>query len=141
MDLVLTYRGTVMPWHCDHMGHMNVMWYVGKFDEATWALFGMLGLSSAYLRDNRRALAAVEQHLQYKRELVAGDNVAVSSGVLEIKEKAVRFFHEMRDALSGEVCATSRYVGVHLDAASRKSCPFPAGFAAHAKQFVRSYDF
>jgi acyl-CoA thioester hydrolase len=79
MDLVLTYRGTVMR-----------------------ALFGMLGLSSAYLRDNRRALAAVEQHLQYKRELVAGDNVAVSSGVLEIKEKAVRFFHEMRDALSGE---------------------------------------
>jgi acyl-CoA thioesterase FadM len=31
-----TYRGTVYPWHCDHIGHMNVMWYVGKFDEATW---------------------------------------------------------------------------------------------------------
>ena len=30
---ILTYRGTVYPWHCDHMGHMNVMWYVGKFDE------------------------------------------------------------------------------------------------------------
>ena len=33
---VETYRGAVYPWHCDHMGHMNVMWYVGKFDEATW---------------------------------------------------------------------------------------------------------
>jgi acyl-CoA thioester hydrolase len=31
----LTYRGTVYPWQCDHIGHMNVMWYVGKFDEAT----------------------------------------------------------------------------------------------------------
>ena len=38
-DLIHTYRGTVMQWHCDHMGHMNVMWYVGKFDEATWNLF------------------------------------------------------------------------------------------------------
>ena len=41
---VETYRGAVYPWHCDHMGHMNVMWYVGKFDEATWHLFRMVGL-------------------------------------------------------------------------------------------------
>jgi len=31
----ITYRGLVYPWHCDHMGHMNVMWYTGKFDEAS----------------------------------------------------------------------------------------------------------
>ena len=42
----LTYRGTIYPWHCDQMGHMNVMWYVGKFDEATWNLFATLGVSS-----------------------------------------------------------------------------------------------
>jgi acyl-CoA thioester hydrolase len=35
MPDMLTYRGTVYPWQCDHIGHMNVMWYVGKFDEAT----------------------------------------------------------------------------------------------------------
>jgi hypothetical protein len=34
-----TYRGTVYPWQCDHVGHMNIMWYVGKFDEANWNLF------------------------------------------------------------------------------------------------------
>jgi hypothetical protein len=22
---LLTYRGTVYPWHCDHVGHLNVM--------------------------------------------------------------------------------------------------------------------
>jgi acyl-CoA thioesterase FadM len=32
----------VYPWHCDHMGHMNVMWYVGKFDEATWIFFARI---------------------------------------------------------------------------------------------------
>jgi hypothetical protein len=21
-----TYRGTVYPWQCDHVGHMNIMW-------------------------------------------------------------------------------------------------------------------
>ena len=44
--LVDTYRGAVYPWHCDHMGHMNVMWYVGKFDEATWQFFALLGLTA-----------------------------------------------------------------------------------------------
>lgn len=28
-------EGSAYPWHCDHVGHMNVMWSVGKFDEAT----------------------------------------------------------------------------------------------------------
>jgi acyl-CoA thioesterase FadM len=39
---LLTYRGAVYPWHCDHVGHMNVKWYVGKFDEATWQFFNAL---------------------------------------------------------------------------------------------------
>jgi uncharacterized protein (TIGR00369 family) len=42
-----TYRGTVYPWHCDHMNHMNVMYYVGKFDEATWNLMSHIGMSAA----------------------------------------------------------------------------------------------
>jgi len=36
METDATYRGTVYPWQCDHVGHMNIMWYVGKFDEANW---------------------------------------------------------------------------------------------------------
>jgi acyl-CoA thioesterase FadM len=37
MESAATYRGTVYPWQCDHVGHMNIMWYVGKFDEARTA--------------------------------------------------------------------------------------------------------
>ena len=52
---VITYRGTVYPWHCDHVGHMNVMWYVGKFDEATWQLFSHLGLTNSRFQNEGRA--------------------------------------------------------------------------------------
>src|SRR4051812_38521462 len=38
MDAFVTYRGVVYPWHCDHLGHMNNMWFAGKFDEASWNL-------------------------------------------------------------------------------------------------------
>jgi hypothetical protein len=56
-----TYRGTVYPWQCDHVGHMNIMWYVGKFDEANWNLFARLGLTPSYLRASGRGMAAVQQ--------------------------------------------------------------------------------
>lgn len=94
-DLPITYRGVVYPWQCDHMGHMNVMWYVGKFDEPTWQFFTMLGLTPSFLREQGRGMAAVQQNITYKRELRAGDVVSIRSGVPEIREKVIRFFHEM----------------------------------------------
>ena len=49
LDAAITYRGTVYPWHCDHMGHMNVTWYVSKFDEASWNFLRSIGITPAYL--------------------------------------------------------------------------------------------
>ncbi len=125
-DGFLSYRGAVYPWQCDHMGHMNVMWYVGKFDEATWNFFSELGLTRAYLEANGRGMAAVEQVIQYKKELMAGDTVAVYSAPIEIKDKALRFTHEMRNTQSGEVAATTTLTAVFLDTAARKATAFPA---------------
>jgi acyl-CoA thioester hydrolase len=121
----LTYRGTVYPWHCDHVGHMNVMWYVGKFDEATWHLFAAIGLTPAFLRDNGRGMAAVEQNIAYRRELHAGDIVSVYSRILEVKDKAIRFEHEMRKDDTGEIAATTVLTALHFDTAARKACTFP----------------
>ncbi|MHB1011922.1 MAG: enoyl-CoA hydratase-related protein [Desulfobacteria bacterium] len=55
----------------------------------------------------------------------AGDVVSIRSGVLEIREKVIRFFHEMYNDETGEIAATAELTGVHLDTALRKSCPFP----------------
>src|SRR6201992_4505538 len=74
-EFPITYRGTVYPWHCDHMGHMNVMWYVGKFDEATWQLFSAIGITPDYLRTSGRGMAAVDQRISYRREGGAGAGV------------------------------------------------------------------
>jgi acyl-CoA thioester hydrolase len=125
MPGLLTYKGTVYPWHCDEMGHMNVMWYVGKFDEGTRHFFHALGLTPAFLRENKRGMAAVEQTIQYKRELLAGDIVTVHSVLVEIKDKSVRFAHEMRKADTDEVAATTTLTGVHIDTVARRAVAFP----------------
>ena len=118
------YRGVVYPWHCDHVGHMNVMWYVGKFDEATWNMFSDLGMTSSWLRDNRRGMAAVEQHITYLRELHAGDVVAINTAILEVKDKSIRFTLVMRNAADHEVCARCDLTALHLDLETRKAVSF-----------------
>jgi|SRR6516164_1479373 acyl-CoA thioester hydrolase len=124
-DWIETYRGIVYPWHCDHMGHMNVMWYTSKFDEACWQLLSMLGLTpSRFAKDGTR-MAAVEQHTQYKLELHAGDAVSIRSVVLEIKEKSLRMVHEMRHDVSGEIAATTEVVGVQIDASAGRAKAIP----------------
>lgn len=139
-ELPVTYRGVVYPWHCDHMGHMNVMWYVGKFDEATWHVFGQLGLTRSFLREHQRGMAGLQQNIAYKRELYAGDMITVRSGILEIKEKVVQFFHEMRNEETGEISAVTVLVAVHTDTQTRKSCPFPEEILARGRGMIVEYD-
>jgi acyl-CoA thioester hydrolase len=135
---ILTYRGTVYPWHCDHIGHMNVMWYAGKFDEATWHLFNAIGLSAPYLRGAQRGMAAVDQHISYVQELHAGAVVSVRTRVLEVKDRSLRFEHEMVDDYTGAVAARTTLKVVHLDTAQRKSVAFTATVVAKAQALIAS---
>jgi acyl-CoA thioester hydrolase len=130
---LLTYRGVVYPWHCDHMGHMNVTWYTSKFDEATWNLFAEMGITPSYIRENKRGMAGLQQNTVYKKELVAGDVVIVRSRILEVREKVVRFEHQLINDETKEIAASSELTVVHLDLVTRKSCPFLAEIVARIR--------
>ena len=57
---------------------------------------------------------------------MVGDLLAISSKVLELKDKSIRFVHIMTRADTGEEVATSELVGVHIDRDKRVACPFPS---------------
>ena len=128
---IVTYRGTVYPWQCDHMGHMNVMWYAGKFDEATWQLLASVGLSSARLRKEQIGMVAVEQHIEYKREVLAGDLLTIRSSVQERREKSLLLLHEMTNQETQELAARTTLTGVCIDMTTRKVRPLPADIREH----------
>jgi acyl-CoA thioester hydrolase len=71
-------------------------------------------------------MAAVQQNISYKRELLAGDIVEIRSTLLEVRDKSIRFVHEMRNAETGEISAVCEITGVHMDRQARKSAPFAA---------------
>ena len=122
------------------MGHMNVMWYVGKFDEGTWNLFAALGVTPSFLREHHRGMAAVQQDITYRRELHPGDVFVVRSGLLEVRDKAIKFVHEMRNDHSGEIAAICVLTGVHIDTQTRKSCALPEHIRERARGKIIAYD-
>ena len=121
-----TYRGVVYPWVIDHVGHMNVQFYTARFDEASWHFLARLGLTPSFLERNHRGAAAVEQRTQYKRELVAGSLVHITSELLSLGRTSLRFVHRMYDSETGEVVAESELVGVFLDTDTRSATPLPS---------------
>ncbi|MGP0093661.1 MAG: acyl-CoA thioesterase [Xanthobacteraceae bacterium] len=122
----VTYKGCVYPWQCDQVGHMNIMWYVGKFDEANWNHLARVGLTPSYLRNEHRGMAAVQQNITYKRELLAGDIVEIHSHFLDVRDKALRLVHEMRNCETGEVAAVCEITAVHIDRRARKAISLPS---------------
>lgn len=133
-----TYRGVVYPWQMDHMDHMNVQFYTARFDEATWHLFAALGMTTGYFKANRRGMAALEQHTLYKRELHAGALIRISSELLEMKPKTIRFLHRLYDTESGEEAATTELVGAHIDTEARKAVPFPQDIVQRQAAFINA---
>lgn len=123
--MIETYRGVVYPNQLDHMGHMNVQWYTAKFDEGTWHYFSVVGITSKYIRENCRGMAALEQTTKYKLEVMAGDLLVIKTKTIEVSEKTIRFLHTMYHAETEDVVATSELVAVHLDREKRKSCLLP----------------
>ncbi|MCU7932849.1 MAG: acyl-CoA thioesterase [Candidatus Thiodiazotropha sp. (ex Codakia rugifera)] len=133
-----TYRGVVYPYQLDHMGHMNVQWYAAKFDEATWQLFTIIGLTSQYMSVNNRGMAALKQITNYRLEVFAGDPLLVKSQIIEVRNKSIRFLHVMYRVDSMQEVANSELVGVHLDRNLHKSCSLPSVIREQCEKLIQS---
>lgn len=115
---------------------MNVMWYVGKFDEASWHLLAAIGITPSYMRDEQRGMAGVVQNITYKRELLAGAIVEIWSHIVSVAERKISWIHEMRDAENDEVCAICELTAVHIDRVARRATPIPASIRKVVEAFL-----
>ena len=71
-------------------------------------------------------MVAVEQRLEYKRELVAGDLLTIRSSVQEVRETSLMLIHEMTNQETNELAARTVLTGVCIDLTTRKTRPLPA---------------
>ena len=84
-----------------------------------------IGLDAAYFRDTSSGVAALEQTIQYKAALRAGDVFEIHSSILAVLEKTMRLRHEMYKSGTHTLAASTTIAGVHLDMNTRKGSPIP----------------
>jgi len=119
------YTGVVPPEWIDYNGHMNVAYYVLAFDQATDAFMDHLGMGPDY-RDRENCSAfVVETHVNYQRELVAGDPMRITTQLLGFDSKRLHYFHRLYHATRGFLSATTELMVIHVDLVERHSAPMP----------------
>ena len=119
-DPLLTYKNTVYPWQCDHMGHMNTQFFAAAFDAAELAFLDKIA-SLAELEEKGIGWADIKQTLRYQAEVKSGDIITVYSGVVRLGTKSLTVLHSLR---RDEVeCATSETVTVQFDLSVRQALP------------------
>jgi acyl-CoA thioester hydrolase len=57
-----------------------------------------LGLTPAFLERNARAAVAADQRTQYKREVLAGSLLHITSELVSLGRTSIRFVHRMYDS-------------------------------------------
>ena len=122
MDL---YLAVIFPWQCDHMGHMNVMYYVHAFDQAFASLLAEVGFTGDYMRSTGMGFADVKHEIEYKAEQRAGDRIAITGGFSKLGSSSAEVRLRMRNPDTGETAAVSRITSVHFNLTERRSEPMP----------------
>jgi len=135
-DWINTFKGAVLASEYDSTSHMNSQMYVSRFDQATWFLFGAIGVTPASVRQQNLRVAIVRQNYQFLEELRGGELVEIKSGFLAVGEKYFRFLHQMFDAETGRMVATCDSVAVRASLETGKSVALTAELQQKAKQHL-----
>ncbi|MGH6946636.1 MAG: thioesterase family protein [Kiloniellales bacterium] len=133
------YRDSVRPEWIDYNGHMNVAYYVLAFDFAVDAFMDFLGLDRAYREKSGNSTFAVEAHVTYRREVLAGAPLLFESLLLAHDDKRLRQFQRMRHAEEGFLAATCEWLTLHVDLAARRVTPFPPHILARLDEVAAAH--
>lgn len=134
--MIDTYRGYVSMQECDEMGHMNIQHYISKTSDASFNFRVAIGMGFSHQRESGLGYVALEHHIRFHRELRTSDLVLVKSGVIEIRDKTMRMYQEMREVLDDRLAATFIVDVGCLDLKTRRLVPWPEETRKNAEALV-----
>lgn len=123
-----TLRLMTQAWQCDHLGHVNVSFYMGWIGDAAFAMAALHGWPREQMMAEHAGVAAVKAEVDYLAELRGGDMVRMESTVESIGERKIVFRHRLIRIGDERQTMAARLTGVCIDLQKRRSRPFPASF-------------
>lgn len=131
-----TGRGVVYPWHCDHLGHMNVQHYVGFFDIGAFHLMSQLGFTSHNMHELGATLVDAQHTIKFINEQPVGSLIKIESAIVRIGNKSLTCIHRMLNTETEVLAATTEIVAVYFDLKQRSSLPVPDDLRRRAEAFL-----
>lgn len=125
-ELRPTYATAVNTWQCDENDHLNVQFYTEFGHEASAHLLTSLGLGRRAQAKAGLSVRATSDHIRYLREFRVVEPVAVRSAPVEVGERHLVAYHEVRNSADDALASTI---------VRRIECdgPWPAPFRAAAQ--------
>ena len=119
------HKDLILPEWIDYNGHLNVSYYVLVFDSATDEFFDFMGLTAEYRATADVSAFTAEMHVNYIQEVKEGDEVFVTTQLLDYDAKRFHYFHRMYHAEQGYLAATSELLCLYVDMKLRRVTQIP----------------
>ena len=116
---LLTMRRAVPADWTDYNGHMNEARYLQAFSDASDRLMEAVGIDAAYIAAGQSCFT-VETHIRHLGEASAGDEITITTRILEAQGKRLHLWHEIY--VADHLIATGEQMLIHVDLASRRAC-------------------
>jgi acyl-CoA thioester hydrolase len=133
---IATGRGRVKPGDVNAAGHFALGPIVHRFSNASAQLGAAIGMTDAFMQQNRRGFSTFELVLRLSDALPLDAPYAVATGIGSFGNSSMRMIHRLTDARTGgEIAQLSQY-GVILDLDARRPARWPDEIRARATRLV-----
>ena len=108
---------------------MSLPAHIHRFSAAGMQIFAAVGMTAAYMQEQRRGFSTFELALTQVGEANVGDIVDVATSFSRLGNSSLRLAHRMTGP-NGREIAFLVQSGVHLDLDARRSAPIPDALRA-----------
>ncbi len=133
-------RGRVKPTDLDEFGRFSLAAYVHRFTDALLQAAAAIGMTTEYIKTQRRGFSTFELALWITDAPRLGAPYLVETGIAHLGSSSIRFLHRMSDPRSGTEFARLGQFGVQLDLDARRPAPLPDEIRAGAAPLLLAFD-
>lgn len=132
-------HATIGPEYLDTMGHMNIRWYMALYDETAWGLAEALGMDVAYFQAHQSGVFALQHHIRYLAEVMAGDTIAIHGRLIGLGPKRFHWMGFMLNETHDRLASTIEALVGHADLRVRRIAPFPPPLLAQLEEMLAEH--
>ena len=123
-ELFTTYTEVSPDW-IDYNGHMNMGYYLVAFDHiATDGFYDSMNIGVANKQALGKTTFTLGANIDFIREVVEGDELRLTSQLVDYDHKRLHYIHCMYHAKEGYLAATNECLGMYIDLETRRSTSF-----------------